>query len=113
MTNRSLAHPAPPAKLTRELRGLALFRDHGDEVVHIGHGRYEVPGCSGGTYRVDLAVFGGTESCSCPDRAPVCKHIFCASIYRAKAKAAARRAKAERTKARASHASLTPLAASL
>ncbi len=102
--------PAPPAKLTRELRGLKLYREHGAEIVHEGHGIYSVPG---GTYTVDLAVFGGTESCSCPDRAPVCKHIFCATIYRAKAKAAARRARAERTGARAARASLAPLAAAL
>ncbi len=102
-----------PAPLTRELRGLSLFRDHGDEIVHEGHGVYTVPGCSGGTYTVDLAVFGGTESCDCPDRAPVCKHIFCATIFRSKARIRARRAKAARTTARASRGNVAALAAAL
>jgi uncharacterized protein YfaP (DUF2135 family) len=102
---------APP--VTRELRGLALYREHADEITHEGHGIYTVPGCSGGTYRVDLAVFGGTESCSCPDRATVCKHVICATIYRATARAAARRAQAERTAARASRGNVAALAAAL
>ncbi len=110
--------PAPP---TRELRGLALYREHGAEIKHIGHGRYEVPGCSGGTYTVDLGVFvGGTESCNCPDyqrHKQPCKHVYAATIYRskarAKARAKARRVQAERTAARASRASLAPLVASL
>lgn len=109
--------PAPPPTTTRELRGLALFREHGAEIIHEGHGVYTVPGCSGGTYRVDLAVFGGAETCSCPDhtRHPErsCKHIICATVYRAKARAKARREQAERTTARASRDTLTPLAASL
>lgn len=87
MDTRSVT--APPA--TRELRGLALYREHGDEITPLGHGRYEVPGCSGGSYTVDLAVFGGEESCSCPDRAAVCKHIIAATIHRSKARAACRR----------------------
>ncbi len=105
---------APPA--TRELRGLKLFRDLGAQIIHEGHGVYTVPGCSGGTYRVDLAVFGGEESCSCPDhnRHPekTCKHIFAATVARAKARMRARTVQAERTAARASRgnvASLTSL----
>ncbi len=111
MDTKSITHPAPP---TRELRGLALYRDHADEVEHIGKGVYRVPGCSGGTYRVDLAVFGGTESCSCPDHARhpeySCKHLTAVSLYRAKSRAKARREQGERTAARASRASLAPLA---
>ncbi len=106
---------APPT--TRELRGLALYREHGDEIEHIGHGRYEVPGCTGGSYTVDLAVFGGEESCSCPDHARhpeySCKHLIAVSLHRAKARARSRRAQAERTKARASRGNLAPLAAAL
>jgi hypothetical protein len=106
---------APPP--TRALRGLALFRDHGDEIKHIGHGRYEVPGCSGGSYRVDLAVFTDEpETCSCPDyqrHKQTCKHVYAATIHRSKARAKARRVQAERTKARAARASLAPLAAAL
>jgi uncharacterized Zn finger protein len=85
--------PAPPP--TRELRGLALYHEHHDEIEHIGHGVYTVPGCTGGTYTVDLSVFGGEESCTCPDhrRHPEhsCKHIICATLYRSKARAAARK----------------------
>ncbi len=80
---------APPS--TRELRGLKLYQEHGHESTHEGHGRYLVPGCSGGSYKVNLAIAGGTESCNCPDRAPVCKHLIAATIFRAKARAAARR----------------------
>ena len=104
------------APTTRELRGLALYRDHGDEITPEGHGVYTVPGCSGGTYTVDLAVFGGTESCDCPDferHKEPCKHIICATIYRAKARIRARREQAARTTARDSRASLAPLAAAL
>ena len=105
---------APPA--TRELRGLALYRDHADEIIQEGRGVYTIPGCSGGNYTVDLAVFGGDESCTCPDferRHDTCKHLVAATIYRAKTRAAANKAQAERTKARASRASLAPLAAAL
>ena len=87
---------APPA--TRELRGLALYRDYADEIAHEGRGVYTVPGCSGGTYTVNLAVFGGEESCSCPDHRNhpeyTCKHLVAATIYRAKARMGARRAQA-------------------
>ncbi len=118
MTNRSLAHPAPPPPATtREQRGLELYRERGHEIEHIGKGFYRVPACSGGSYRVNLAVFGGTESCSCPDHARhpelTCKHLAAATVARAKARMRARTVQAERTKARASRASLTPLAVSL
>ena len=111
MTNRSLAHPT-----TRITRGIALYRDHADRIVHEGHGVYTVPGCSGGVYTVDLAVFGGEESCSCPDHArhkAPCKHVFAATVARSKARAKARRLQADRTAARVSRSSLAGLAASL
>ncbi len=111
MIEQSLAQPAPPS--TRELRGLALYRDHHDEIKHTGHGRYEVPGCSGGRYEVNLAIAGGTESCNCPDRAPVCKHLIAATIFRAKSRAKARREQHQRTASRASRGNLAPLAAAL
>jgi len=89
--------PHPP---TRASRGVALFRDHGDEIEPRSHGRYVVPGCSGGSYTVDLAVFGGEESCTCPDhrRHPetACKHIHAATLYRARVRMAARKAKSPR-----------------
>jgi hypothetical protein len=103
--------PAPPA--TRELRGLALFRDHGAEIIHEGHGVYAVPGCSGGSYTVDLAVFGGEESCSCPDHARhpkySCKHLIAATISRAKSRAKARREQRKRTASRAARGNVASL----
>jgi hypothetical protein len=110
---KSLQQPPPTTrKETREQRGLELYRGAG--IIHEGHGRYRVPGCSAGSYEVDLKVFTDEpETCSCPDRAPVCKHIFAATIHRAKSRVAARRAQTARTKARASRASLAGLAASL
>ncbi len=119
MASTTIAQPAHPR--TRELRGLALFRDHGDEIKHIGHGRYEVPGCSGGSYRVDLDISGDEETCSCPDHARhpelTCKHLAAATIYRAKSRAKsrakARREQHQRAASRAARASLAPLAAAL
>ena len=109
---KSLAQPA-----TRELRGLALYRDHHDEIIHEGHGSYRVPGCGGGTYTVDLAVFTDEpETCSCPDyqrHKQTCKHVYAATVARAKARMRARTVQAERTRERASRASLAPLAAAL
>jgi uncharacterized Zn finger protein len=110
-----IAHPAPPTT-TRELRGLELYREHGDEITHEGHGVYTVPGCSGGTYTVDLAIGGGEESCNCPDferHKEPCKHVYAATTFRARARATARRVQADRTKARASRGNLAPLAAAL
>ncbi len=101
--------PAPPP--TRELRGIMLYRLRGDEITHEGRGVYLVPGCSGGSYTVDLAVFGGEESCNCPDRAPVCKHLVAATIYRAKTTARRRREQAHRAAARATRTNLEALAA--
>ncbi len=102
---------------TRELRGLKLYRERGHEIEHTGHGRYEVPGCSGGTYEVDLKVFTDEpETCSCPDHQrhkQPCKHVYAVSLYRAKSRAKARREQAGRTASRASRASLAPLAAAL
>jgi hypothetical protein len=88
------AHHVPEAVRERVLRGLDLYRVHGDAVEHMGHGKYSVPGCSGGSYTVDLVPFGGEESCSCPDyrrhKTP-CKHIFSATIWRSKSRAASLR----------------------
>jgi predicted nucleic acid-binding Zn finger protein len=63
-----------------------------------------------------LGVFGGEESCSCPDfrrRHDTCKHLAAATVARAKARMRARAVQAERTAARASGSSLASLAASL
>lgn len=115
MDTTSVAQPAPPA--TRELRGLALYRDYADEIMHEGRGVYTVPGCSGRAYTVNLAVFAGEESCSCPDHHNhpeyTCKHLVAATIFRAKARMAARRAQAARTASRAVRGNLAPLAVAL
>ena len=104
----------PPWK-ERAMRGLALWGDPlGRQIEHQGKGVYSVPSCSGaGSYEADLAVFGGEESCNCPDRERPCKHLIAASITRAKARMAARRAQAERTAARESRGNLADLGASL
>jgi hypothetical protein len=97
------------------MRGLALWGSPlGAEIEHQGKGVYSVPSCSHeGSYTVDLAVFGGEESCNCLDRERPCKHIHAASITRAKARMAARRAQAVKTEARASRGNLADLGATL
>ncbi len=69
----------------------------------------------GASYRVDLAVFGGEESCDCPDRSfhpeHSCKHLIAATIYRAKTTARRRHeAEARRGARKAGGSNLTPLA---
>lgn len=70
---------------TRELRALALYRNHADEIERIAGDLYLVPSCTGeGFYRVDYE----RETCNCPDsrRHPQlnCKHVMCVRILRAK-----------------------------
>ncbi len=69
---------------TRVMRGVALFRERGDEIEYLTGSLWAVPSCSGSAlYVVDLKV----EECECPDRPPegeVCKHIYAAQIARAK-----------------------------
>ncbi len=111
MNTTSVAQPAPPApREGRSLRGLALYRDYADEIETIGKGVYAVPGCSGGSYTVNLAVFGDDpESCDCPDRAPVCKHLVAATIFRAKVRMAARRVHRLRRRRPVPHAATSRL----
>ena len=69
---------------TRQQRGIALFRERGEEIEHVEGWRWRVPSCSGsGVYLVDLRA----ESCECPDTPPegeVCKHLVAAIIARTK-----------------------------
>jgi hypothetical protein len=69
---------------TREGRGLALYRERGDEIKHVRNSVWAVPSCTrAGVYLVDLA--GGV--CTCADMPPageVCKHTTAATIARAK-----------------------------
>ncbi len=78
---------APAHPSTRELRGIALYRDHAGEIEHTAPHVYVVPGCKGGTYAVHLK----RETCTCPDheRHPelVCKHRYAATIKAAKSRA--------------------------
>ncbi len=102
--------PAPP--FTRETITKKALRLYPERTVEpLGHGRYSVEGTDG-FYEVDLAVFGGEESCPCPATKP-CYHIALATISRAKSRSKARRVQADRTAARVSRSSLAGLAASL
>jgi len=79
--------PASPAtrELARTLRGLALYRDHVDEIVRILPHTYSVPSCSGSTSYV-VRLDRGT--CECPDheRHPelTCKHLAAATVAASK-----------------------------
>jgi hypothetical protein len=74
-------HPHPS---TREQRGLALYRERGDEIKHVRGAVWAVPSCTrAGIYLVDLAGL----LCTCADIPPageVCKHTTAATIARAK-----------------------------
>jgi hypothetical protein len=76
--------PEPAATDTREGRGLALYRERGDEIKHVKGTVWSVPSCTrAGVYLVDLA----SGICTCPDMPPAggaCKHETAATIARAK-----------------------------
>jgi hypothetical protein len=81
--------PEPTATDTREGRGLALYRERGDEIRHVRGSIWSVPSCTrAGVYLVDLA----DGICTCPDIPPageVCKHTTIATIAHAKSGACA------------------------
>lgn len=75
-----------PSISRRVSRGLALWRNQGDEIRPIPAGGLSVLSCSeqGRRYRVSLA---GEGHCSCPDwrhRQQPCKHVFAALVWLAK-----------------------------
>ncbi|MDP9439048.1 MAG: hypothetical protein M3P49_09915 [Actinomycetota bacterium] len=77
---------APEHPSTREARGLALYRDHGDE-IRFERGVWLVPSLSEATtvYEVRLGTRGA--SCECRDhgfRHVDCLHIHAATVARAK-----------------------------
>jgi hypothetical protein len=76
--------PEPAATDTREARGLALYRERGEEIKHVRGSVWSVPSCTrSGVYLVDLA----DGVCTCADMPPaseVCKHTTAATIARAK-----------------------------
>ena len=73
-----------PENLTREQKGLDLFRSRRSEFVRISRDVVEVPSCTqrGVYYRVDFTE--KTGRCSCPDyqrRHETCKHLAAAELY--------------------------------
>ena len=110
MTNTSLAHPAP--RSTRETPTRKALRLYPTRTVEpLGHGRYSVEGTEE-TYTVDLAPFGGVESCDCPATKP-CYHLGLAAIHRAKYAARMRRESEAKREARKSlRGNLAPLGVS-
>ena len=80
--NKSTAQPAHPS--TRGERGLAFYRERGDEIKHVRGSLWSVPSCTRpGVYLVDLA--GGVCTCGAmPPAGQVCKHETAAIIARAK-----------------------------
>lgn len=83
MQHQSIA-TTPTPTTTREERGIALYRNRGDEIEHLDGWRWRIPSCSGeNVYIVDLQ----SQSCQCPDyhrRQLPCKHVYAGSIARAK-----------------------------
>jgi hypothetical protein len=82
---------APPS--TRVTRGIALYREYGDQIERTGIHTYRVPSCTGsGTY----TVYSDLRCCSCPDhpRAKAagerCKHYYAVEILISKRRAARR-----------------------
>ncbi len=73
------------AKTTRIERGIALYRERGDEIERTTANTYSVPSCSGETTYV-VRLDRGT--CECPDHARhpelTCKHLSAATIKAAK-----------------------------
>ena len=83
MTNSSLAHPAQST--TREQRGIALYRDHADDIRH-EDGVWLVPSQHDATTVYEV-VIGRRESCECEDHGHwgyACKHVYAATIAKAK-----------------------------
>ena len=79
--------------LTREQKGLDLYRSRRSEFVRLSRDVIEVPSCTerGVYYRVDLDE--KTGRCSCPDyqrRHETCKHVAAAELYRSWLRRAAR-----------------------
>ena len=87
MTERKSTEPT-----TRIQRGIRIAATRAAEIVRTGPDTYRVPGSGDATYTVRLAA----GYCSCPDRAPLCKHRVAAQII--DSRDACRRAKTARPK---------------
>ncbi len=83
------------APTTRVAHGIALHRERGHEIEHVGINTYRVPSCTG-RHTYVVCVSGNYQFCSCPDYATAralgqrCKHYHAAEIEAAKRRAARR-----------------------
>ncbi len=71
---------------TRELRGLALYREHAEEITFSG-GVWLVPSQHDATSVYEVSIGRRGESCECADfehRGAACKHIVAATVAQAK-----------------------------
>ncbi len=71
---------------TRELRGLALYRDHAEE-IRFERGVWLVPSLSEETTVYEVRLGTRASSCECRDfefRGVDCLHIFAATVARSK-----------------------------
>ncbi len=85
MAAPSVQAPAREAT-TRELRGLALFEEHGSEIT-FEDGVWLVPSENDATSVYEVRLGRRGECCECSDfeyRGQACKHIYAAIICRAK-----------------------------
>jgi hypothetical protein len=86
MATTESSAPAQPS--TRELRGIALFRDHADEIrFEPGEKVWLVPSQHDATSVYEVTIGRRGESCECADyefRGSRCLHIYAATISRAK-----------------------------
>ncbi len=91
MTTRSLAQPAHPS--TREIRGLALYREHAGEIRFDARERvWLVPSQQDATSVYEVTIGPKGEGCECADfehRGARCKHVYAATIAKAKSAACA------------------------
>ena len=84
MTEQSLAQPTRSS--TRESRGIALYRDHADE-IRFERGVWLVPSLSEATTVYEVRIGTRGASCECRDyefRGVPCMHVHAATIAKAK-----------------------------
>jgi hypothetical protein len=85
----SVAQPTRPS--TRESRGIALYRDHADE-IRFERGVFLVPSLSEATTVYEVRIGTRGSSCECADygyRGLDCLHIHAATIAKAKTRTCA------------------------
>jgi len=84
MANTSVQQPEQQS--TRELRGLALYKEHGDE-IEFENGAWLIPSQSALTSVYEVVLGRRGESCECKDfefRGGQCIHVYAAVIARSK-----------------------------